>query len=255
MAGRDDPKSVARRIIPTLDLTNLDDSCDEAAIEKLCAKARTPFGPVAAVCIWPRFVKLARQRLAQSGVRIATVTNFPSGAADVETAAGETAAAVADGADEVDVVFPYAAFSAGDRAIGGKLVRACRDACRRSTGGRALLKVILETGRLGTAAVIREAAAIAIASGADFVKTSTGKLDPGATIPAAAAMLDAIAAARAERRWVGLKVSGGVRTVAEAAGYIALAEARLGAEYINPGTFRIGASRLLDDALAALGLG
>src|ERR687895_729795 len=162
---------VARRTLPVLDLTNLDDACDEAAARALCTKAKTMYGPVAAVCLWPRFVPLARSALEGSGVRIATVTNFPAGAPD---------------------------------------------------------------------------------AGADFVKTSTGKTEPGATPEAAAAMLDAIVAARAGRRWAGIKISGGVRTVTDAAVYIRLAEQRLGAELIGPGTFRIGASKLLDDCLAVL---
>lgn len=250
-----DLKRTARRVIPVLDLTNLDEACGEEDVRLLCRAARTPFGPVAAVCLWPRFVPLARQLLTGSGVRVATVANFPSGAADADSAAGETRQAVLAGADEVDVVFPYAAFLSGDTDRGRELVRRCRDACRRESGGRALLKVILETGQLGDAARIRAAAVLAIDCGADFVKTSTGKTEPGASIAAAGAMLDAIAAARAQRRWVGLKLSGGIRTVAEAASYIALAEGRLGAEFVNPGTFRIGASKLLDDARAALGVG
>ena len=233
---------VARRTLPVLDLTNLDDACDEAAARALCAKAKTMYGPVAAVCLWPRFVPLAKKALAGSGVRIATVTNFPQGTPDVDTAARETADAVAAGADEVDVVFPY-----GSPESGPALVRACRKAA-----GRALLKVILETGKLGAAAAIRKAATAAIDAGADFVKTSTGKTEPGATPEAAAAMLDAIMAARGARRWAGIKISGGVRTVGDAAAYIGLAEQRLGAEFIGPGTFRIGASKLLDDCLAVL---
>jgi deoxyribose-phosphate aldolase len=251
----EDPRALARRLIPVLDLTNLDEGCDEAAALALCRRARTPFGPVAAVCLWPRFVPLARDALAAAGVRIATVTNFPAGDADAEAAAEETKAAVASGADEVDVVFPYRALLAGDAEAGTRLVRACRAACRRESGQRALLKVILETGRLGSPDTVRRAAATALEAGADFIKTSTGKSQPGATPEAAAAMLDAIAAARSRRLWAGLKISGGIRHVAEAAPYVALAEGKLGAEFINPGTFRIGASRLLDDALAVLGVG
>jgi deoxyribose-phosphate aldolase len=235
-------RRVARRVIPVLDLTNLEDGCDEAGARVLCEKARTRFGPVAAVCLWPRFVPLAKVLLAGSDVRVATVANFPAGAADPATAARETAEAVAAGADEVDVVFPFAA-----PAEGPALVRACRRAA-----GRRMLKVILETGALGDAAAIRRAAAAAIDAGADFVKTSTGKREPGATPEAARAICEAILAARAQRRWAGLKVSGGVRTLADANAYLAIAEGMLGPEFVGPGTFRIGASKLLDACLAAL---
>jgi deoxyribose-phosphate aldolase len=240
--NREDLRRTARRVIPVLDLTNLDEGCDEAAARSLCEKAKTRFGPVAAVCLWPRFVPLAKVLLAASDVRVATVANFPGGAPDIEAAVRETAEAIAAGADEVDVVYPFAAPDSG-----AALVRACRKAA-----GRRLLKVILETGRLGEAAAIRRAAETAINAGADFVKTSTGKREPGATPEAARAMCEAILASRARRRWAGLKVSGGVRSLEDANAYIALAEGMLGPEFVGPGTFRIGASSLLDACLAAL---
>ncbi len=246
---RADSRQAALRALPLLDLTNLDESCDERAIEALCRRARTPAGPVAAVCVYSRFIAQAKGLLTHSDIRVATVANFPAGAADPKAAADETAAAVAAGADEVDVVFPYAAFLAGDAEMARKLVRACRAAARPR-----LLKVILETGKLGDTATIRRAATLAIEAGADFVKSSTGKTEPRATLPAAMAMLDAIAAARTRRLWAGLKVAGGIRTLSEATGYMALAEQKLGPEFLSPATFRIGASRLLDDILAALHL-
>jgi len=246
---RADSRHAALRALPLLDLTNLDESCDEGAIETLCRRARTPAGPVAAVCVYAKFVAQAKSLLTHSMVRVATVANFPAGAADPEGAAAEAKAAIGAGADEVDVVFPYAAFLAGNETVARELVRACRAAARPK-----LLKVILETGKLGDAAAIRRAATLAIEAGADFVKSSTGKTEPGATLPAAAAMLDAIAAARPRRLWAGLKVSGGIRTLSEATGYMALAEQKLGPEFLSPATFRIGASRLLDDILAALQL-
>jgi deoxyribose-phosphate aldolase len=240
--SREALRRTARRVIPVLDLTNLEEGCDEAAVRGLCEKARTRFGPVAAVCLWPRFVPLAKVALAGADIRVATVANFPDGAADPAAAAREIAEAVAAGADEIDVVYPFAAPDAG-----AALVRACRVAA-----GRKLLKVILETGRLGDAGAIRQAASVAIDSGADFVKTSTGKREPGATPAAARAICEAILAARARRRWAGLKVAGGVRTLADADAYFAIAEGMLGPEFIGPGTFRIGASKLLDACLDAL---
>ena len=243
-------RRIAQRLLPLIDLTSLNDSDDAAVIEHLCARARTPAGNVAAVCIHAPHIPVAKRAMAGSDVPIATVTNFPAGAADVRAAEVETAEAVALGADEVDVVFPYAALIAGDRAVGLDLVRAAKAAC----GPKVLLKVILETGQLRTPALIRAASDIAIAGGADFIKTSTGKTQPGATLEAAQVMLDAIAAARGQRRWVGFKASGGVRTVSEAQAYLALADRILGDGFASAATFRVGASALLDDVLTCLGL-
>jgi deoxyribose-phosphate aldolase len=249
-----DAKTAARRLLPMLDLAALDEAADETAVRRLCARARTAAGPVAAVCVPPRFVALAKDLLLHSMVRVATVANFPDGGADIDAAMRETADAAASGAEEIEVVFPYRAFLAGDTPVGRELVRRCRRACRRSNGPSALLKVILETGRLGDAATIQRAADQAIEAGADMVTTSTGTIEPGATIAAATSLLDAIAASRAKRIWAGLKIAGGVGTRSEATAYLALAERRLGGEFLGPGTFRIAASRLFDEALAALGI-
>ncbi|HWK43252.1 MAG TPA: deoxyribose-phosphate aldolase [Stellaceae bacterium] len=242
-------KGIAGRMLPLIDLTSLSGTETEADILRLARAARTVLGPVAAVCLYPRWIGTARAALANSGVRIATVTNFPAGGADIAAAVAETVAAVAAGADEVDVVFPYEAFLAGDGSIGIELVRECRLVCRP----KVLLKVILETGRLATPAAIRGAADAAIEGGADFIKTSTGKLQPGASLAAAEAMLRAIAAARARRRWVGFKASGGIRTVSEAAPYLGLVDRILGEGAAMPANFRFGASALLDDILLVLG--
>ncbi|HEV2678845.1 MAG TPA: deoxyribose-phosphate aldolase [Aliidongia sp.] len=243
-------RRIAQRLLPLIDLTSLNDGDDAAAIESLCARARTPAGNVAAVCIHAPHIPVAKRALAGSDVPIATVTNFPAGAADIRAAEAETAAAVALGADEVDVVFPYTALIVGDRTVGLDLVRAAKAVC----GPNVLLKVILETGQLKTPALIRAASDIAIAGGADFIKTSTGKTQPGASLQAAQVMLDAIAVARGQRRWVGFKASGGVRTVSEAQAYLALADRVLGDGFASAATFRVGASALLDDVLICLGL-
>ena len=237
--------AIAARALPLVDLTSLGDDDTEARIAALCEQAVTPAGPVAAVCIWPRFVAPARDALAGTPVRIATVANFPAGSPDAAAARAEAEGALADGADEVDVVLPYGAYLAGDRDTALALVGDVRAAC----GDRALLKVILETGRLVEPETIRAAAADALAAGADFVKTSTGKLQPGATPEAARAMLEAIRAAGRG----GFKASGGVRTTADAGVYLALADELLGPGYVAPGTFRLGASSLLGDLLSALG--
>jgi deoxyribose-phosphate aldolase len=239
-------EEAARRALGLVDLTSLDDDDTPERIDALCAQAVTPAGEVAAVCIYAPFVRQAVKALEGTGVRVATVANFPAGAPDPDATAREADAAVNDGADEVDVVLPYERYAAGDREAALEVVRAARDA----TAG-AVLKVILETGRLGSPETIEAAAADALAQGADFVKTSTGKLKPGATPEAARAMLTAIAAAGRG----GFKASGGVRTAEDAANYLALADEVLGEGWTSPATFRFGASGLLSDLLAALGVG
>jgi deoxyribose-phosphate aldolase len=240
---------LARRLLGLIDLTSLNPTDTEASVTALAAFASTAAGRVAALCIWPRFISAARAALRGTGVPIAVVTNFPAGSSDVSGAAAETAAAVADGADEVDVVFPYHAMLAADDATGKALVRACREAC----GAKALLKVILETGQLGSSEHIRHAAELAVEGGAQFLKTSTGKTQPGATLPAAKAMLDVIASAKARGISVGFKASGGVSTVADARAYLELYEKRFGEGSATPATFRIGASSLIKPVLAAIG--
>ena len=162
-------------------------------------------------------------------------------------AAAETCAAIEAGAAEVDVVFPYRALLDGDSRAGLDLVRACREAC----GGRALLKVILETGQLSSADSIRRAAQIAVDGGAQFLKTSTGKTQPGATPGAARVMLEVIAAAALRGIAVGFKASGGIRSIGGAEGYLGLWDGRFGAGSATAANFRIGASALFEDLLAA----
>jgi deoxyribose-phosphate aldolase len=237
---------LARRLLGVLDLTTLNDGDDGQVIRALAANAATPAGHVAALCTWPRLIGDALASLAGTGVPVAAVANFPAGAADVQAAAAESARAVAAGAAEVDVVFPWRTFLAGDRDTPQALVRACREAC----GPAARLKVILETGQLATPERIREAADIAIAGGAHFLKTSTGKTQPGATLMAAQIMLDAIGNAREGGARVGLKASGGIRTMADATAYLALYEQHFGAGSAGPTVFRIGASQLVHELLA-----
>src|ERR1700688_2929764 len=229
--------AMARRIVSLMDLTSLNETDDEAAIVRLSGLAVSKAGSVAAVCVWPRFIPVARNALRETGVRIAVVINFPEGAAGVEQAAEDTAGAVAQGADEVDVVFPYLA-----------LVQRCRGAC----GDRALLKVILETGQLGTPDTVRRAAEIAVAGGAHFLKTSTGKTQPGATPEAAAVLLEVIARAREGGTAVGLKVSGGIRSIAAARAFLDQYERRFGSGSAAPANFRIGASTLIGDLLDSM---
>lgn len=238
---------IARRALPLLDLTSLNDDDDDAAIDRLCARATGRHGRVAAVCVWPRFIGRCREALAGSGVRIAAVANFPEGALDAASAVAEVQAAAAAGADEVDLVWPYAAWLDGRRAVAGDLVAACKAAC----GPERTLKVILETGRLRSPGNIAAASRDAIAAGADFIKTSTGKTEVSATLEAAEIMLSAI---EQSGRPVGFKAAGGIRTTAQAGAYLALADRIMGPDWATPETFRFGASGLLDDLLAKLGV-
>jgi deoxyribose-phosphate aldolase len=237
----------AKRALSLLDLTDLTDDCDAAAIEKLCAQAQTPFGTTAAICIWPRFVAQARGILGPGhAVKIATVVNFPSGDQVVADVLAETKRAIADGADEIDLVIPYRDFISGDEGAVTDMVSAVKAVCTPPV----ILKTILETGELKDPALIREASDLAIAAGADFIKTSTGKVAVNATLQAAEIMLNAI---KASGKPVGFKPAGGVRTVTDAGEYLALAASILGEGWATPKTFRFGASGLLGDILSVLG--
>ena len=240
--------AVARRLLSLIDLTSLNDSDDEQSTAKLLKLASTAAGKVAAVCIWSRLIPVAQPVLKEAGIALAVVANFPAGAPDAQSAAAETAAAVAAGANEVDVVFPYRALLSGDEKAGATLVRACREAC----GKRALLKVILETGQLLSEKDIRRAAEIATDAGAHFLKTSTGKTRPGATVEAVSVLLDVIALYEKRGPKVGLKVSGGVRTLEQARAYLDLYEDRFSVGSANATNFRIGASSLVNDVLSVL---
>ncbi|NVZ62801.1 deoxyribose-phosphate aldolase [Pseudomonas gingeri] len=241
-------QQLARQAIGLLDLTSLSNDDDAERVISLCQRALTPFGPVAAVCVFPRFVTLARKtldRLGASAIRVATVVNFPYGGPNVASAVSETEAVLKAGANEVDLVYPYRSLLMGDTQTGKTMVSACRELC----AGRARLKVILETGELRDPQMIRQASQDAIAAGADFLKTSTGKVLINATEQAARIMLEAIA----ERGGlVGLKAAGGIRTFDDARTYIELAKARFGADWVDADHLRLGASGLLDELLAQL---
>jgi deoxyribose-phosphate aldolase len=241
----------ARRALACMDLTSLNDSDTDADIETLCARAKTEFGPVAAVCVYDRFIGCARRCLSDSAIRVATVCNFPHGDTNIEAAVRQAAAQVAAGANEVDVVLPYRAYMGDERAQAVRLLREVRRAA-----GSATLKVILETGELADPDLIRNAGLDAIASGADFIKTSTGKVAVGATLEAAAIMLQVIAATQpGTERTLGFKPAGGISTVQDAASYLHLADAIMGPNWARPRTFRFGASSLLGNVLSMLGGG
>ncbi len=210
-----DLKAAALRALKLMDLTTLNDDDTDAKVIQLCHDAKSPVGNTAAICIYPRFIPIAKKTLREQGtpdVRIATVTNFPHGNDDVEIAVAETKAAVAYGADEVDVVFPYRALMAGNEQVGFDLVKQCKAAC----GDTVLLKVIIETGELKEEALIKKASQICIEAGADFIKTSTGKVPVNATPEYARMMLEVIRDMGVAKS-VGFKPAGGVRTAEDAA--------------------------------------
>jgi deoxyribose-phosphate aldolase len=240
-------QEVARIALACLDLTSLGDADTETDVERLCRRAQGPFGAAAAVCVWPRWAAFARSQLPRT-IRVAAVANFPEGGRDTVRAVRDVEAIVAAGAEEVDVVLPYR-----DLDVAPALLTAVRRACEGLT-----LKVILETGELarrGGEPAIERACRIALEAGADFLKTSTGKVPVNATPQAARLLLRAIAADPRARDRVGFKPAGGVRTVADAAAYIALTREALGEQALTPRRFRIGASALLDDIEAVLGGG
>lgn len=228
--------AIALRALSLLDLTDLGDEATEAGVLALCARAVAPPVPVAAVCIWPRFVSAARKALGDGPVRIATVVNFPEGSTAIGPALRETEAALADGADEIDLVLPWSIVLTGYTVSSKAMVSMVKGRC-----GDRLLKVILETGEYPDAAGIRAASELAIDAGADFIKTSTGKTPNSASLAAVRAMLGVIGGAE---RPVGIKPSGGIRTLADAKSYLALADAMMGEDWVSPATFRFGASGL-----------
>jgi deoxyribose-phosphate aldolase len=236
----------ARRAIGLIDLTDLADDHGPDGIDELCRRAREH--GTAAVCVWPEFVARCAELLSGCDVRVATVVNFPSGDESVDAVIAMTRTALSDGADDIDLVLPYRAFLAGDTTTAAHMVAAVAALVEPP----ALLKVILESGAHPDTESVGAAARLAIDNGADFVKTSTGKIALGASLGAARAMLDEIAAVAADGRMVGLKPSGGIRSFDDAMAYLDLADEVMGQGWATPATFRYGASGVLDALLAEL---
>jgi len=235
------------------DLTTLEGKDTPGKVEYLCRKAVQPIEdkydvpPCAAVCVYPNMVKYARKFLgANSRVKIASVaTGFPSGQFPLPTKLNEVRRAVADGADEIDMVIDRGAFLSGDHAKVFDEIAATKAAC-----GPAHLKVILETGELVTYDNVRLASEIAMQAGADFIKTSTGKVSPAATMPVTLVMLEAIRDyffATGIR--IGMKPAGGIRTSKQALAYLVMVKETLGDDWLTPDLFRFGASTLVNDVL------
>lgn len=239
-------KTVAQRALSLIDLTNLNEGCTSDDIKELCTRAQTPFGNTAAICILPFFVAQAKDLLKNIDIKIATVVNFPSGDSDVKSVMRESKICVANGADEIDLVMPYSAFKKGDIETAREMI----STIRAVTDSQAKLKVIVEAGRLVDDALIAEASKLALEEGADFIKTSTGKVDINATLENAKIILDAIKEFGDLSR--GFKAAGGIRTVEDCGAYLALADEIFGQGWVTKDTFRFGASRGFEDVLAAL---
>jgi deoxyribose-phosphate aldolase len=244
-----------RIAIGCIDLTTLEGKDTPGRVAQLCRKALTPdardpsLPHVAAVCVYPSLVSAAKKALEGSDVQVASVaTAFPSGQSSIAVKLEETQAAVADGADEIDMVIDRGAFHAGRYRDVRSEIEAVKQAC-----GSAALKVILETGELGTYDNVRRASQLAMEAGADFIKTSTGKIAPAATLPVALVMLQATRDfERRTGRRVGVKVAGGVRTAKQALQYLVIVKETCGDDWLSPTWFRIGASSLLNDILMQL---
>jgi deoxyribose-phosphate aldolase len=232
------------RILGLIDLTSLKVSDDEPKIAALAKRAVSPFGAVAAVCVWPRLISAAGRALDDPKVRLAAVANFPTGAQDLAETRAEVRTALSAGANEIDLVFPYQQFLRGEPVAAEKYVADVR----ASLPAAITLKVILETGAHPDAEATRQMAQAAIRAGADFLKTSTGKIAIGATLEVVAILLDCATHAA---RPIGVKASGGIRHVSDVENYLALADQVFGAP-VNAAQFRFGASSLLGDVLARL---
>ena len=238
--------------IRMVDLTTLEGADTPGKVRALSAKALRPdpadpsCPPVAAVCVYPAMVPVAAEVLRGSGVHLASVaTAFPSGQAPLDVKLADTRDAVAAGADEIDMVISRGAFLAGDYAKVFDEIVAVKEAA-----GPAHLKVILETGELGTYDNVRRASWLAMLAGADFIKTSTGKVPVAATLPVTLVMLEAVRDFRETRgRQIGVKPAGGIRTTKDAIKYLVLINETVGDDWLSPDWFRFGASSLLNDLL------
>lgn len=240
-----DDVSAAKIIIKCLDLTSLNPDDTEDEIIDLCRRAQTPYGNAAAVCICPKFVPLAKNLLTDTGIKTATVVNFPDGGDDLARLEIEITNALKYGADEIDAVLPYREFLKGNITLCEEFLHTAVKLCGKKTP----LKIILETGELKSASLIAAAAKLCISHGANFIKTSTGKTGISATPEAANAILETIASGR---RNAGFKASGGIKTLEESKKYLVLANSIMGYKWICPKNFRIGASSLLDNLLEVI---
>ena len=238
-----------------IDLTTLEGKDSEGKVRQLCHKAMHPHDAmpgvpqVAAVCVYPTMVKTAKKALHGSNINVAAVaTAFPSGLAPLKVKLDDTKFAVNEGADEIDMVISRGKFLQGEYNFVFDEIAAVKEAC-----GKAHLKVILETGELCTLDNVRKASDLAILAGADFIKTSTGKIQPAATMPVTLVMLEAIRDYYYETgKMIGMKPAGGIASSKLALHYLVMVKETLGAAWLSPDWFRFGASRLANDILMQL---
>jgi deoxyribose-phosphate aldolase len=243
--------------ISMIDLTTLEGQDTVGKVRALSAKAVHPdpsdttCPSAAAVCIYPDMVATARAAVGSSGVKVASVaTAFPSGRAGLDVKLQDTRAAVAAGADEIDMVIDRGAFLSGDYSLVFDEIVATKQACARAEAGDVHLKVILETGELMTYDNVRRASWLAMLAGADFIKTSTGKVQPAATMPVTLVMLEAVRDFRdSTGRQIGVKPAGGISSAKDAIRYLVMVNETVGEDWLSPDWFRFGASRLLNDLL------
>jgi deoxyribose-phosphate aldolase len=230
-------------VVSMMDLTTLEGKDTPGKVAYLCRKAIQPAEPV---CVYPNLVRAAKTFLGDSGVKVAAVaTAFPSGAMPLRVKLQDTRAAVQEGADEIDMVIDRGAFLSGEHRRVADEIAMVKEAC-----GAAHLKVILETGELQTYDNVRIASDLAMRSGADFIKTSTGKVQPAATLPVTLVMLEAIRDFFYETgRRIGMKPAGGIRTAKESLAYLVMLSETLGDDWLAPDLFRFGASTLANDVL------
>jgi len=245
-------KEALRLALSMIDLTTLEGKDSPGKVRQLCRKARFPHVPlpdlphVAAVCVYPNMVSVAKKALNQTSIKVASVaTGFPSGMTTLKAKLEETKRVVEDGADEIDMVIARGEFLQGNYNYVYDEIAAVKEAC-----GQAHLKVILETGELETGENVRKASDIAMHAGADFLKTSTGKISPAATQPVTLVMLEAIRDFYYQTgKMVGMKPAGGIRKAKQAIQYLILVNETLGAAWLSPDWFRFGASSLTNDLL------
>jgi deoxyribose-phosphate aldolase len=239
-------------VLNMIDLTTLEGKDTPGKVKQMCYKAQhlhdayPDLPTVAAVCVYPSFVKLAKNELKNSGVKVASVaTAFPSGQSTIEVKISDTKFAVSEGADEIDMVISRGRFHSGDYNFVFDEIAAIKEAC-----GKARLKVIIETGELITLDNVRRASDIAIYAGADFIKTSTGKIQPAATMPVALVMLEAIRDYYYKTgKMIGMKPAGGISKSKLALHYLVMLNETLGAKWMTNEWFRFGASSLANDVL------
>lgn len=234
--------SFAEKVLSLIDLTSLNTNDTDADIIRLAASAKNDLGQVAALCVYPQFIETALDSLHSHGIKgvnVATVVNFPAGKNTPSSVQCETEKSLIFGAHEIDLVFPYAEFMKGNQAIAHDVVLAAKESCKTTTK----LKVIIESGVLNSEKLIRSASELCIDLGADFIKTSTGKVPVNATYEAASYMLTTI---KESGKDVGFKAAGGVQTLHQASEYMSLAQNIMGESWLDKKNFRFGASSLLN---------